>query len=83
MELRTSIATNRILSTDVAIHALSQLSFDFVRASAARTYPRVICLREAIARHEPIDQFEHAIDFTAINYSKGERSAIGQYAPRY
>jgi hypothetical protein len=52
-------------------------------SSAARAHTRVFWMREAIARDQPINQFERAIDFTAINYSKGERSAIGQYAPRH
>ena len=45
--------------------------------SAPCAHTRVFWMREAIARHQPIDQFERAIDLTAINYSKGERSAIG------
>ena len=54
-----------------------RLSIKPVQAPAARAHTRVFWMREAIARDEPIDQFERAIDLTAINYSKGERSAIG------
>ena len=55
----------------------TRLSIKPVQAPAARAHTRVFWMREAIARDEPIDQFERAIDLTAINYSKGERSAIG------